>query len=104
MRFQFTPPKQLRASMLDLKAGTTFVFDLTDGCAVFMILNKESVLDELKIPNEHDKLVCFSNIETGEFHYRLFTDSETECVYIVKPTMIPEFKTIDALDYEQGAN
>lgn len=67
-----------------------------------MILNKKSVLGELKLPNENDKLVCFSNIETGEFHYRLFTDSEADCVYIVKPTIIPEFKTIDALDYEQG--
>ena len=72
MKFKFTPPKQLKASMLDLKAGTTFAFDLIDGCAVFMILNKKSVLGELKLPNENDKLVCFSNIETGEFHYRLF--------------------------------
>lgn len=44
----------------------------------------------------------FSNIETGEFYYRVFTDSEADCVYIVKPTIIPEFRTIDALDYEQG--
>lgn len=102
MKFKFTPPKQLKASMLDLKAGVTFAFDLTDGCSVFMILNKESISDELELPYENDKSVCFSNIETGEFYYRVFTDSEADCVYIVKPTIIPEFRTIDALDYEQG--
>ena len=101
MKYQFTPPKQLKASMQDLKAGTTFVFDLTDGCAVFMILNKESVFKELNTSALDDDLVCYLNINTGNFYYRLFTG---EFVYVVKPTIIPEFRTIDALNYEQGTN
>ena len=99
MKVQFTSPKQLKASLLDLNAGTTFVFDLNDNCPVFMLLNKESVFKELNTSALDDELVCYLNINTGNFYYRLFTG---EFVYVVKPTIIPEFRTIDALDYEQG--
>lgn len=102
MKVQFTSPKQLKASLMDLNAGTTFVYDLSDDSQVFMLLNKESVLQGLNVSDSIDGLVCFSNIETGEFYYRVFTDSEADCVYIVKPTIIPEFRTIDALDYEHN--
>lgn len=103
MKVQFTSPKQLRASLMDLNAGTTFVYDLSDDSQVFMLLNKESVLQGLNVSDSIDGLVCYLNIKTGEFYYRLFTSSTTEFVYIVEPTIIPEFRTIDALDYEQGA-